>query len=322
MAMFKQQDPVTKLRADLAAKTAARDKVASQLREIEAKVVEHRDRARALVLEDDERALTLAENAMRAAQDRSASLAGGLADLDRAIAALEGEIESTIDQRTRAETAREIEKLIAKWRSSTEDFVAVAAELLAVTKETLPIAMEAHGTSVFLETGVTQVPEAMALIIGCLNSYSQRVLSGDAAPTLPRPGVPAPALKLVPPPPETEVFALNALQWTDNSGRLQRIAKWNDVSLPQAAAERALRHGKAAPLTYLRRQELRGHGGLYPQPSWCFDCDAEPAASESSAEPIKHSAFEITTGLPYTVQHSEPQPMPMTGTRSAPTTKK
>src|SRR5438105_927078 len=111
MALFQKSDPDLKAQADLETKLRVRrrdrDAVAEQLKTFDAKVIERREAALALVGDGDADDVKLGkiENEMRAAQDRATSLRGGLARIDAEIAGLEAEIERIIDRRCRAETS-------------------------------------------------------------------------------------------------------------------------------------------------------------------------------------------------------------------------
>jgi hypothetical protein len=318
MALFRKRSNMEKMQGvlDALCKRAAllADKRATAQTRLDAAIT-----ARQAHLLDDDLTDEKVTLKLQAGVDSAASALAGIVD---AIGALERQIvdaerqlaEVTEIERRRAGAekvaadVRAVERLIAPWLETSREIAAALREA--------GVTFEANQLSAFITDRTNEAELAFSVIMNELRAMPAMIISGDRP--MPREPEPVAAAEVTPPEPLVQVFSLNALKWTDDNGQVQRAAKWLDLELPPACAERALRHKQAAPMDYSRRFELRGHGGLHPQKHWCFDCDVEPAASESSAEPIKHSAFEITTGLPYTVQHSEPQPMPMTGTRSAP----
>jgi hypothetical protein len=85
------------------------------------------------------------------------------------------------------------------------------------------------------------------------------------------------------------VFMLKSARYRDHDGRNQFGGQWQDVSMPLAIAERALRLGVAVPLTDPRRAELRGCRGddYKPSASDVVDLDrGEEPKFVANADPI------------------------------------
>jgi hypothetical protein len=223
--------------------------------------------------------------------------ASTLAGYDRAITALVASVAEVEDKLTIERMAADckaasetlfvqvdvLEKRFALWLSATRDLAAAAAAVG-------PVSFETDQVGAYLRDIVGQVETALSITIPHLRTSVLAIRDGHLPiPRAPEVNVPEP---MTPAPPLTLVFSLHALQFTDHNGALQRVGKWNDVELPAEAAERALRNGKAAPVSDPRRGQLRGYGGGHPQPHWCFDLDREPAP-ESNAEPELHPAFTV-----------------------------
>jgi hypothetical protein len=271
MAIFsKGGDPAVRRQRDLEAKlktsVADRDKVADRLRTFEARVTERRDAARALVRDGgDDAKLTAIESEMRAAQDRVATLTGGIADLDKAIADLEHEIAAIVDQRCRAKTAAAINELITNWESATAAFEVAARELETIARETAPIVLDGHGLAAFAMGIRNEVPPAVNAIIVYLKEHAASVLAGHAPASLPVPEEPAP-LKAVESPPLQTLFCLRTVKWTDSGGEKHVAQQYEDASLEPHIAARAIRRGACVQLDDPRRKKLLGaHGGKHPR---------------------------------------------------------
>jgi hypothetical protein len=252
-------------------------------------------------------------------QTRVDSCSSALDGIVDAIGALEGQIgdaerqlaEATEVERRKAAAdkvaadVRAVERQIAPWLETSREIAAALREA--------GVTFEANQLSAFITDRTNEAELAFSVIMNELRAIPGAIISGDRP--VPHEPEPVAAVDVIPPPPLVQIFSLNALSWTDHNGKLQRIQKWQDVELSPAQAARAIAAGKAAPPSYPRRFELRGHGGLHPPPAWCWSCDGDDPAPESSAtEPITHSAFQTTVGKPYTIDHVEP--LPMVATRS------
>jgi hypothetical protein len=232
---------------------------------------------------------------MQAAVDAAASTLTGITD---AIAALSGQMNTAEQQLAEAtltnarKVASEmlamqiatIDKLLPRWLASSRE--------LAAAMEAVGWRFETAQQGTYIRNAASEIEAASAFTAADLHASVAQILAGhldlaippDRAETVP---------PLVEPVPEalTQVFLLSAVKFSDASGVLHHAGKWLDCEMPQECAERALRHGKAAPMGDPRRVKLKGTGGGHPSPHWCFDLDREPAAFAEPGQPEPDTIF-------------------------------
>src|SRR3981081_679289 len=111
MAIFKA-NPEKALQRDIDAAKANHDRLAAKLAECETAIVERRSTAQALARDGaEDGVLDKAETAVRSAQDRAATIAGAIADVDRQLTVLERTKAENADRKLRSETAAATELL-------------------------------------------------------------------------------------------------------------------------------------------------------------------------------------------------------------------
>ena len=154
--------------------------------------------------------LDRAEGALRAAQDRSATLKAALADVEQQLAALERTKAEMADRKLRAQTAADIELLVRKLTEVGAEFTSTTERLSEHTRQAVPLVYEALGIDNFMKTCLTQVPEALELVNKLLRAHADAVVAGTAPARLPLPQDEAP----VPPaqPPETPRFTYQVVK--------------------------------------------------------------------------------------------------------------
>jgi hypothetical protein len=292
MALFKSNPEKTLVR-DIAAATAARDAITARLADAEGAVAELRMKAERLALDgaaDD--VLDAAEAKTRTFADRMVTLRAALTQGEAHLADLERERADQADKKLRAETAAEIAELATGLEEVAKEFDSVVTRMAEITRRASAVTFEANGLLNYAAASRMQIPDAVALVAALLRGHAACVLDGSAPATLCAPDVAAPLLEE--PKPLTQVFSLNAIQFTDHHGALRRVGKWHDVELPQEAAERALRLGICVPMSDPRRKKLVGQSPGHPEPHWCKNLDAEPepAAVAEPGQPEPETIFE------------------------------
>jgi hypothetical protein len=321
-----------KLQADLEAKLRARtrdrDIVAEQLRTFEAKVIERRDAARALVRDGDGDGpkLTAIENEMRAAQDRVKTLSDGLLDIDSNIAELQREIAAEIDQEQRAKSAATIDDWTEEWLSAANLFDIGCKAVEAISALTAPTVPEAGGTLHFAKDARGQLPAAVAMIISCLKSHKASVLAGGGNASLAMPQAPAPPLKLVEAPQTREVVALRHIRWVNAEGTVSVAGKLQRCRLPVALVDHAMQSNAVCAVgdPRVRDGQIGLWGMLLPDQSRCdwlgppLVAKAAPPKTGGAVVPIAHSAFEpLDRGPAYNITVPRPPEPVAMGARTA-----
>jgi hypothetical protein len=220
------------------------------------------------------------------AVDVATSSAIGIDDALAAIAAQTNAAEVQLAAANLTNDRRLASELLA---TQIATWLAVSREL-ADAQAAIGWRFETAQQAVFIRDCASQIEAAHSLTSRDLHASIAGILAGnlDVAFARPTPAVVDVAPMLPAPIPEklVQVFSLNALSWSTADGVLHQIEKWRDCELPEQAAERALRHNKAGPMSHPRRGELRGHGGGHPDPAWCFDCDHEPSVALPDIDPM------------------------------------
>lgn len=149
-------------------------------------------------IDGDDAELDRAEAALRAAQDRSATLKAALTEVDQQLEALERTKAEIADRKVRAETAAEIELLVRELTQVGAEFNSIAARLSEHTARAVPLVFDALGLDKFMAICRAEVPAALELVSKLLRAHADAVVAGTASAELPRPDdgtaqVPAPA---------------------------------------------------------------------------------------------------------------------------------
>jgi hypothetical protein len=295
-ALREQRDHETKF----AKATATRDSLSERLRVAEAAISEHRDLARKLATDGaDDVALTKAENAMRAQEDRAVTLRAAIVDAESVIATHEREIAEIIDRRMRAETSAAVETMADQLQIASEDFENVAKALEDAARESSLIVLDGHPLTSFVMSARQQLPAAIAVITRELRNHSHAVLSGGAPASLPRHAL-EPKLTLIEAPKMTEIVALRNVKYVDARGVTVCVGKLQRHSMPAALADEAMRSGAVCAVVDPRvRDQIGNWGMVLPSADRCEwigpPAKAEPAPT-TYRPPIPHSTlgqFEV-----------------------------
>jgi hypothetical protein len=280
-----------------------RDKLIARLSESEAAIIACQTKAEQLALDgasDD--ILTGAENALRAAQDRRATLRAALTKASSECDRLEKERGDAADRKTREETAAALELLSRECVESAEAVRAAVDRLYACMVKAATIAPEASGLATFSEMARVEIPSGAELIAKLLRQNREQVLAGHAPARMPM--VPEPFVQPSAPArePTAMLFALRPVKWRDEFGKQRMGGKFQDCEVPQRLAARALQSGAVVSLDNPLRRQYGSQGGPVPHASSAFDLDAEasPEPEHVAEPPIVHSEFErVDRGPPF-----------------------
>ena len=228
-----------------------------------------------------------------------------LAGLDEAISSLTAHLDAAerdlAEEKKRAAhkaageaLAREIgliEKLVGPWLQSTH---LLADDL----QKYATLRFDAGAIANYLKNAAGEAEIALAVCIADLRAAAMAISEGrEKIPEVPPPPEP---VQVVAPPTTERVFLINPIAWTSEDGTRRRAPRNDFVSLSPNHAARARERRATIPLTDPRVKTLRVQS--QPMPEWhhCIDLDnVEP----STAEPVKHSAFEkVDRGPAYTIR--------------------
>jgi hypothetical protein len=286
--------------------TNSRDQLRTRLTDAEAAIVDLRAEAERLALDgasDD--VLLAAETKTRVMVDRTQTFKGSLATAEALVSRLEAARDEQADTAQRTETAASIELLSREVIEAADAFVKAAAALAdCANRASVAGAPESAGLVKFAQAVQSEIPAGADLVSRLLRNHRAAVLARTAPALLAQP----PAAYIAPAatkPALVQVFALDALVWTDGDGRLQRRGKWNDVELPQHCAARGLRLKWCTTMDDPRRKQLRNQAAGNPDHHWCKNLDKEPdpVVEEDRPAPELHSAFEKPTiGKPFNLK--------------------
>jgi hypothetical protein len=184
MAIFKA-NPEKALQRDIDAAKANRDRLAAKLAECETAIVERRSTAQALARDGaEDGVLDKAETAVRSAQDRAATIAGAIADVDRQLTVLERTKAENADRKLRSETAAATELLAREVVDVAAAFDAAAAALADCAGRAVPNVFEATGLHHFAAICRAEVPAAADMVSKLLRAHAASVLDGTGPATL------------------------------------------------------------------------------------------------------------------------------------------
>lgn len=186
MALLRSSNPEKAVQRDIDAAAANRERLSAKLAESEQAIARHAAAAKQAALTSDDAELDRAEAALRAAQDRSATLTNALSEVDQQLEALERKKAEIADQKVRSETAAEIERLGRGLAEIGAEFNVTAERLSEYTRRSVPLVYEALGLDNFIATCRAQVPEALEMVGKLLRAHADAVIAGTAPATLPR----------------------------------------------------------------------------------------------------------------------------------------
>lgn len=312
MALFGARREDDRAARDLQSAITKRDDLDRRLKSAETRVVECRDAAHTLARDGaDDKALDVAEAALRAAQDRVATLTVALGDLRKDVAGLEAVINAANDKRERAATAAAIERIALDLVEAGKTFDEAAARLAAAARRASDIVLDANGLTAYALNAAAEVPAAISMINDVLRHRAVLVINGSAPAALPQPEKPQTRPVLVEAPKLERVFAIRHLRFTDSDGIIRRAPKMHAVDLKPEHASRAISRALAIRIDDPRVKQLSGtFGAQLPNLSWCVNLDSDEAATDapvdttpSSTAPIRHSMFEpLDRGKPFTLR--------------------
>jgi len=164
MALFKSSYQEKNVQRDIDAAAKTRERLSAQSVEFEQAIMRHAAAARQAALTGDDADLDRAEAALRAAQDRSATLKAALTEVDQQLEALERTKAEIADRKLRAQTAAEIELVVRKMTEAAAEFDAAAARLSEYTTRAVPWLWEVRGLDDFVNVARAQVPPAVDLV--------------------------------------------------------------------------------------------------------------------------------------------------------------
>jgi hypothetical protein len=281
-------DPMKKLQGDIASAKANRDRLTGKLADTEAAIIERRTAAMTLARDGaEDAALDKAEAAIRAAQDRAATITAAVAEVEQQLASLEKTFAENSDRIERGKTGAEIEQLARRWTDACAALVDAATKLGDYGERVSMIVPEAGAAWHFCKTITNEIPQNAELITKLLRQHGASVIAGSAPSAMPQP--PQPYVEVLPPlrEPTVQLFALRSIKWRDDQGQQRFVGQYRDAPVPQRLVARSLRSGACVPVTDPRRAKLHTQGDTTQHPDGAFDLDAE---EERQAEPIMASA--------------------------------
>jgi hypothetical protein len=281
----------------------------------------------------DDKAISTAESKMRDAQDRSVTLIGALADVDKIITGLEREVDQIVDKRCRAETSIAVNAMADRVAKAQVAHEAAALELESASSEAGLIIPESVAVHQFVLSAREQLKPAIAMIIASLGAHAKAVLSGHAPASLPRPPPPLVKLAVVPSEPMVTLYVTKNIRYLDASGATVCCGQNRRHDLPEHIGKLAIDAGAAITLSSDKKriQTFEGSSGMtVPLPENCMwigkagKPDA-PRMMRPGPAPVHHSltTFEVMDrGPAFKVtmpRGPEPEAMPLAvGARNAP----
>jgi hypothetical protein len=313
MALFKSSDPTKTTARELDAARANLARLKTKLADTEAAIVVHQDQARtAAAAGAEDSTLDKVEHAIRALQDRSATITSAISTVETQLAGLEAAHNAVADRTLREKTASEIELLTRRCVESGAALLKSAQAHAEYIAKIVPIVPEAGQVLHFALILSNELPAATELIARLARQHREQVLAGAAPPVLKPPPEPYVAPPVAPREPTQVVFALRSVRWRDAAGKQRLGTQFNDVELPVRLIGKGLKTGAVVPVTDERRRQYRTQGGAPPRVENALDLD-EPSEQPNTTEAIQHSAFERPTIGP-------PRVLRVAATRSEPTT--
>jgi hypothetical protein len=212
-----------------------------------------------------------------------------LDDSKARLANLETQLAVAVKDKLQAEANKAKEQCIADLSSVGATLDAALDDMSTLAGKIMRWCPDARGIHIFTASARNELTAATSML--------QMILKSGPFPpelVLAKPAPPPVALRA--PAPMVSLLSTKAIKWTSPDGMLHVEQKWKEISLPIAAADRAVRIGAAVlPGDPLWKQ--KGFGPVYsPKLSDCVDLD--PDAPAASIEPLEsmlretHSAFE------------------------------
>jgi hypothetical protein len=269
---------------DLDAARSSKTKLTERLTAAQLVVDERQTTVKRLAVDGaDDKALDVAEAAVRAASDRVGTLTVAIREVENTISVLEAEQAAAADQKVRAATVVELEAIERALTKAADDFVFSAKQLSDVATKMGAFMSDAVGLSLFAASAGSEVPPNVALLKSLLKNHVSGVISGHGRATLPQP---APAALPAPPPPTlVPVVTIKNVCWHD--GNVIRTAHpGHKIALSPEVATNALKIGAVCqPSDPRAKHHIDQRKVTTPLLENCVALDAASRAAISAAEP-------------------------------------
>jgi hypothetical protein len=275
---------------------AARDslvKLTDRLAVAAESVKERLKTARRLAVDGaDDKALDVAEAAVRAARDRVDTLTIAIREVENTISVLEAEQAAAADQKVRAATVVELEAIERDLTKTADEFTHAAKKLSEIAGKISPFIVDATGLAIFAASAGGEVPPNVTMLKSLLRIHASAVISGHGRATLPQPA-PTPQ-PVQPPAPKVEVVSIKNVAFHD--GNVIRTAHpGHKLALIPAVATQALEIGACVEPTDPRAAFHAGQKKLtVPNIENCVALDSRAAIAAAEprgvVEPIRRSA--------------------------------
>ncbi|WP_456770084.1 hypothetical protein [Bradyrhizobium sp. USDA 4448] len=225
-------------------------------------------------LNADGKARTKLETAVATCATTRDGYADALAEVHKQIADAEQKLaaeRSTVERKAASEKlARDLDAI----ERALPDYLA-AAKRFTDALEKLHFHHESRAMVLFIGNTATQVEVAAGFALIELRGLVDTIRDGVAPIPAAKPvsaSVPVPD----PSPPTQTVFMMKSAKYRDHDGRSRFAGQFEDVLMPVATAQRALRLGVAVSLTDPKRAQLRGsrNGDFDPRAPDVVDLDA------------------------------------------------
>lgn len=244
---------------------------------------------------DDQHALDKLQGHVNTAAATLAALDDALIVLGHDKTEAERQLASERDRIERNAAADKLAKQVSAIEAALPGYLDQSRILSDALSEIAHWHFESGQMAGFVMNTTGQLEVAANFALAELKPKSEAIRQGRHA----IPGEPAPVrVASVEATPETQtVFMLRSANYRDHEGHKRFAPQWEDVTLPLAAAHRALDNGIAAALTDPRRAQLRGMrgGDFNPRAPDVIDLDAIEEQKPVAHVPVSRAAnFTVT----------------------------
>ncbi|WP_212447758.1 hypothetical protein [Bradyrhizobium ottawaense] len=226
-------------------------------------------------------------------KDAADAAASSLSSIDDAIAALSqhkttAEHQLTVERERikRAAAADKLVKQIAGVEAALPCYLSQSRNLAGALSEISHFHFESSQIASFIQDAMSKIEIAANFALSDLKAMSHAIREGhQTMPGETTPAVAAVEQRMA----ETQtVFMLRSTHYRDNDGRKRFAGQWEDATMPEATAQRALDRAIAVPLTDPRRAQLRGmRGGDFdPKAADVIDLDAVAAPTSAATRDL------------------------------------
>ena len=290
MKLFTKEDPLDAARDSLV-------KLTDRLAVAAESVKERLKTARRLAVDGaDDKALDVAEAAVRAARDRVDTLTVAVREVEKSIADLEAEKVRQEDEKIRAATVVELEAIERDLTKAADDFTYTAKQLSEIAGKISPFITDATGLAIFAASAASEIPPNVVMLKSLLKSHASGVISGHGRATLPQPAsIPQP---VQPPAPKVEVVSIKNVAFHDGNV-IRTVHPGHKLALIPAVATQALEIGACVEPTDPRAKhhELQRKPTV-PELTNCIPLDSHAAAAIAAADPRGNVVSPIRRSAP------------------------